>query len=166
MKMRIPNALRLWLVRRLVAPRNHLIAGLFPDQIIGGRDNPYLHRWHVIPRNPIFNIYLHHFLRSDDDRALHDHPWVNASILLLGRYTEHTIAAGGIHTHTPFAECQVKFRLPRAAHRVELAPGETCWTLFITGPRVRSWGFHCERGWRHWRIFTSNDGSDIGRGCD
>ena len=42
-----------------------------PDRIIGGKDNPYLLRWHVVPRNPQQNIYLHHFLRSDDDRALH-----------------------------------------------------------------------------------------------
>ena len=46
-----------------------------PDFIVGGKDNPYLLRWFVIPRNPVFNIYLHRFLRSDDDRALHDHPW-------------------------------------------------------------------------------------------
>ena len=26
-------------------------------------------------RNKIFNIYLHQIIRSDDDRALHDHPY-------------------------------------------------------------------------------------------
>ena len=35
----------------------------------------YLSRWHIIPRNRYFNIYLHKFVGSDDDRALHDHPW-------------------------------------------------------------------------------------------
>lgn len=40
-----------------------------PDFIIGGAD-PYMLRWWVIPRNKVFNIYLHRFLRSDDDRAL------------------------------------------------------------------------------------------------
>jgi hypothetical protein len=59
-----------------------------PDVIIGGHDNPYLLRWFIIPRNPIFNIYLHQFLRSDDDRALHDHPWPWCSILLRGSYAE------------------------------------------------------------------------------
>src|SRR5580704_9904819 len=68
-----------------------------PDFIIGGNEFPYMRRWWVIPRNRIFNIYLHHFLRSDDDRALHDHPSWNVSILLKGEYTEWSIAAGGVH---------------------------------------------------------------------
>lgn len=29
-----------------------------PDFIIGGRENPYLLRWFVIPRNPLCNIYV------------------------------------------------------------------------------------------------------------
>ena len=46
----------------------------------------------------MFNLYLHEFSRSDDDRALHDHPWLfNLSVLLSGTYVEHTIDAGGIH---------------------------------------------------------------------
>ena len=47
-----------------------------PDFVIGGSDNPYLLRWFLIPRNPVFNVYLHKFMRSDDDRALHTHPWL------------------------------------------------------------------------------------------
>ena len=53
-----------------------------PNAIIGGPENPYLLRWWLIPRNRWFNVYLHQFKRSDDDRALHDHPWINASIVL------------------------------------------------------------------------------------
>jgi hypothetical protein len=60
-----------------------------PDFVIGGNERPYLLRWWVIPRNPVFNVYLHCFLRSDDDRALHTHPWLfNVSWLLLGKYRE------------------------------------------------------------------------------
>ena len=55
-----------------------------PDLVIGGWDDPYLLRWWLIPRNRWFNVYLHLFLRSDDDRALHDHPWFNLSFLLEG----------------------------------------------------------------------------------
>lgn len=36
-----------------------------PDFVIGGQERPYLRRWFVIPRNPIWNVYLHQFLRSD-----------------------------------------------------------------------------------------------------
>src|SRR5690606_37136256 len=96
-----------------------------PDFIVG-RDAPagaYLRRWYLTPwRNLqtrlrkraedaptrtnraiahlvglLPNLYLHQFLRDDDDRALHDHPSWAASFMLQGGYVEHTIAAGGIH---------------------------------------------------------------------
>ena len=139
-----------------------------PDFVVGGSVNPYLLRWFVIPRNPVFNIYVHLFLRSDDDRALHDHPWVNLSILLDGSYTEHTIAAGGINVRTVRNAGVWKFRSSgKQAHRIELTSGP-CWTLFITGPRYRHWGFHCpDKGWVHWEKFTAaNDPGAVGPGCN
>ena len=137
-----------------------------PDFLIGGSENPYMRRWWVIPRNRWFNIYMHEFLRSDDDRALHDHPWFNLSILLRGRYVEHTIAAGGVHHSREMKAGAIKFRAPWSAHRVEIKPGETCWTLFITGPVMRTWGFHCPNGWRPWRLFVDDrDAGKTGRGC-
>ena len=57
------------------------------------------------------------------------------------------------------------FRTAKFAHRLELVKGPV-WTLFITGPRLRSWGFYCPQGWRHWEDFTSPDGRNVGRGCD
>jgi hypothetical protein len=57
-----------------------------PDFVIGRAGRPYLRRWWVIPRNRWFNIYLQEILQDDDDRALHDHPWVNCSIILRGSY--------------------------------------------------------------------------------
>ena len=138
-----------------------------PDFVIGGRDDPYLWRWWLIPRNKFFNIYVHLFLRSDDDRALHDHPWVNASWLLEGAYIEHTIAAGGIHSKTQYEAPDFKMRWTgRYAHRIEI--DMPCWTLFITGPRYREWGFHCpDQGWIHWRRFTAeSDIGAIGPGCE
>jgi hypothetical protein len=144
---------------------------------IGGREQPYLERWFVIPRNRFFNIYLHVVRRSDDDRALHDHPWWNMSWLLKGHYIEHTIAKGGVHYQERFEAGDKKFRLATAAHRLEL--DQNCWqgdievlpckSLFITGPKLRDWGFHCIRGWVHWKQFTafntSGDSSVVGPGC-
>ena len=138
-----------------------------PDFIIGGHDNPYMLRWWVIPRNRLFNIYLHQILRDDDDRALHDHPWVNCSILLEGSYVEHTIAAGGIHVRKIRKAGAVVLRRATAAHRLELVAGQPCRSLFLTGPRIREWGFHCPRGWILWKAFTAEDDSGaIGAGCD
>jgi hypothetical protein len=148
-----------------------------PDFLIGGAERPYIRRWWVIPRNRFFNVYLHHFLRSDDDRALHDHPWVNCSILLRGGYVEHTVDAyGAEHAEVLYAP-DIRFRASgKLAHRIELLSnhihtdqfGERpCWTLFITGPRYREWGFHCSRGWVHWKLFTATDDiGAVGKGCD
>ncbi|AYO86096.1 hypothetical protein EBB05_15970 [Methylobacterium brachiatum] len=134
--------------------------------MIGGEADPYMRRWWVIPRNRWFNVYLHHFMRSDDDRALHDHPWWNVSFLLQGQYAEHTISAGGINVFTTRKAGEVKARWATHAHRIELTHGP-CWTLFITGPRLRTWGFHCPRGWVPWKEFTNpaDGGQTVGRGC-
>lgn len=149
-----------------------------PDFVVGSADDPYLKRWWLIPRNPVFNVYLHKFLRDDDDRALHDHPWAWCSILLRGCYIEHTIAAGGVHRRELRFAPSIKVSGPWRAHRIELMRGPSaiggprtpkpCWTLFITGPRMRAWGFHCaERGWVHFRRFTNpaNTG-ETGAGCE
>lgn len=149
-----------------------------PDFVIGGAERPYLLRWWLIPRNPVFNVYLHCFLRSDDDRALHTHPWLfNCSTLLDGQYVEHTDKGSDLLEAGDW-----KFRWGPAAHRVELlmpaiaygndkprAFGKPlpCWTLFITGPRVREWGFLCPQGFVHWRDFTDvRDKGAVGKGCD
>lgn len=134
-----------------------------PDFMIGSDSDPYLLRWFLIPRNRWFNIYLHHFLRSDDDRALHDHPWINLSILLHGRYTE--VTPQGRFLRRPFRPVG---RLPTALHRVELIDGNDVWSLFLTGPRVREWGFQCPQGWRHWTIFAvkTEHGNEAGPGCE
>ena len=63
-----------------------MIFGLGPSKVIG---EDYLSRWHIIPRNRFFNIYLHRFTGSDDDRALHCHPWASVSIKLRGVLFEH-----------------------------------------------------------------------------
>lgn len=145
--------------RRVINHRN-------PDYIVGTIDAPYLRRWWLIPRNRVFNIYLHEFQRSDDDRALHDHPWWSLSLLLHGQLTEHTIAAGGIHRRRILRAGQWRIRTASAAHRIEIAPNQTAYTLFITGPVLRGWGFHCPRGWVPWQQFTQpNNPGQTGPGC-
>lgn len=136
-----------------------------PDFIIGGKDNPYILRWWIIPRNRWFNIYLHQILRSDDDRALHDHPWWNMSIILKGGYEE--VTPRGTHYRGPGS---VVLRKATARHRLVLPVRggySYCWSLFITGPRIRNWGFHCPQGWVPWERFVSKtDTGSVGRGCE
>lgn len=158
--MKIPERL----CNRLFRWALSIIGSRDPDAVIGGQDDPYLKRWWVIPRNPLLNIYLHVFLRDDDDRYLHDHPWINLSVLLVGDYREVVFReprmtrkfarefdclVGGERGITREAGDLV-FRMPRHAHRILLRSDRVV-TLFITGPRVRKWGFYTSRGWKYWR---------------
>jgi len=132
-----------------------------PDFLVGKPADPYLRRWHLLPRNDWFNIYLHHFLHSDDDRAMHDHPWANTSFLITGSYIEHT--PDGTFTRNAG---DVVERAADALHRLEVIPGQRAISLFMTGPTVREWGFACPKGWVHWRDFVdARDAGQIGRGC-
>lgn len=140
-----------------------------PDFIIGGDEGTYLLRWWLIPRNRFLNIYLHCFCRSDDDRALHDHPWCWASLLLKGEYTEHTIDAGGIHRRRIYSAGSLRAATGKHAHRIELHDSmDLVYTLFVTGPRYREWGFHCPtEGWIPWQRFTAaDDAGRTGPGCE
>lgn len=130
-----------------------------PDFVIG--EPAYLRRWWIVPRNEMQNTYLHEIRRSDDDRALHDHPWRNTSLVLIGRYREITPLGSFIRE----SGCVVE-REATDAHRLELIDDEPCVTLFFTGPKVRDWGFQCPNGWVHWRDFTAGENGEIvGRGC-
>lgn len=135
-----------------------IMASRPPDFVIGDH---YLRRWWVLPRNEFANVYLHEFRRSDDDRALHDHPWASTSVILHGQYIEHTPEGQFLRQAG-----DVISRPAEALHRVELIDDQPAITIFITGPKVREWGFACPQGWRHWTEFVdARDSGQIGRGC-
>lgn len=159
---------------------NWIRLSLHPDFIIGGKGDPYLKRWYLLPRAPwpIWPIgcYLHQIIRSDDERALHNHPWPNLSILLWGGYIE-VMPKRGRHfedwmtPHVPQVHVgrrpgDIVFRRPGAAHRL-IIMDRPAWSLFIIGPRIREWGFWCLQGFRHWKEFVSpRDRGSVGRGCE
>lgn len=179
----IANPLTRWLARRLMAGLAKRTVSKRPaDFVIGGADNPYMYRWWIIPRNRWFNVYLHRVVKDDDDRALHDHPFWSLSLCLEGRLGE--IYALGVDDLGVVGEAvrfvrpgDLVWRRSRFAHRLLLPPREPeAWTLFITGPRIREWGFWCPgtaeigQRWVHWKEFTAagttGDSSKIGRGCE
>ncbi len=136
-----------------------------PDFVIGPPDDPYMLRWWWIPRNRFFNIYIHRILHNDDDRALHDHPWASLSYMVEGELIEHyKVYLGGARVRSVKAG-QWVYRSPRFTHRLVLF-GESAITIFMTGPRVREWGFHCPKGWIRWQDFVASDNAGaVGRGC-
>lgn len=144
-----------------------------PHFIIGGADDPYMFRWYLIPRNRRFNIYLHKFLRDDDDRALHDHPWWFLSWIIKGGYWEVVPHRDGGPGNTVLRRGRFSLAFRRATHRhrVVLFPTlagkrQPCWTLVITGRPKRTWGFWCPKGFVPWKEFVAaDDKGNIGRGC-
>lgn len=119
-------------------------------------NEPYLERYYVFlkdRKNFPFNIFIHKFLKSDPD-DLHDHPWSYFTLILKGGYYEWV----------PGINCQVRkwrgpghFRICGATslHRIELAPGITCWTLFMPFAKVREWGFISKGKWVQWEEYLS-----------
>lgn len=112
----------------------------------------YMRRWRVGPQGGI-GIRLHHIVRSDIDRELHDHPFTFVSIILAGGYTEHRV--DGSTTHYPPGS--VLFRRAETLHRLTL--DRPAWTLVIRGPLRRVWGFATDHGWVPWTEFVAGKGN-------
>jgi hypothetical protein len=137
-----------------------------PHFVIGHGDDPYMLRWYIIPRNRWLNIYLHKFLRDDDDRALHDHPWWFVSLMLEGCYVEKTDEGYEHRTAGSIAYRPAVHRHRVILERRENGEIKPCWTLIVTGRKSRTWGFWCPKGFVPWHIFVdSDDHGNVGRGC-
>lgn len=93
----------------------------------------YVRRWRL--ETPAFSIRIHHWLHSDDSRAYHDHPWPFISFIFRGGYTDQGPTHRTIHRAPSLV-----YRPARHQHWVEVHEGG-CWSILITGPKVRRWGF-------------------------
>ena len=159
--------------RSLVAARRYTAARP-PDFVVGAAASPQVERWWLIPRNGLFNVYLHRFNRSDEGRALHDHMYVNLSWILGPAGYWEMLFDGQPVNGNKLPSTRLRWRragsltprLPSTAHRIVLPNPESVYSLFITGPRVRRWGFWCPRGWRHWKEFLAENPSIVGKGCE
>jgi hypothetical protein len=125
----------------------------FPHRIIDDEctpeAGPLMLRWHLIGCGS-FALMLHCFLRSDHDRAFHDHPWTFITFLLTS-YREHT--PQGIFTRRRFS---ILYRPAEWAHWVETIKPLT-WTLVIHFRRKRQWGFHTDHGWIDWKTYGETE---------
>jgi hypothetical protein len=81
---------------------------------------PLLTRYHLVATR-WFGIYLHHLHVSDEDRALHDHPWSFVTVLLSSGYWEWTgrTLPGGV-TRIWRRRLSVLYHPAEYAHRLEL----------------------------------------------
>lgn len=131
---------------------------LFRHRDIVKDGNLYLRRFYITPRSWKWRVFIHHIMRSDEDRDPHDHPWAFFTLMLKGQYREHLTVPCDPHHNT----CMVKFvtlkrwrclyRRATDIHRLFLTHGPV-WTLVVAGKTVRLWGFWTYDGWVHWREY-------------
>lgn len=109
-----------------------------------------------------WSIRIHHIMRPDADRDLHDHPWNARTVILRGWYTEQRLLNVGL---PPGAAVEITGCIDRMQgdtarlkhgeyHRIdEVSPGGV-YTLFISGPYQGTWGFLVRGVKVAWREYT------------
>lgn len=97
----------------------------------------FMNRWTLFKLR-WFSPKLHRFNKSDEE--MHDHPWPFVSLVIWGSYIEET---PGFNIRRGFLS--LRYRPADWIHRVCVPDGRPAWTICITGPRVREWGF-----WNTW----------------
>ena len=126
----------------------------------------YMRRWWLMPKWCLrfdpkcgalmpkpwmpFSIRLHHIMRPDADRHLHDHPFNFRSILLQGWYVERRPDGGRTIT------AGETYRAPATRwHRISQLSEGGVWSLFIMGRRVNDWGFLVDGEKVPWQRYLS-----------
>jgi hypothetical protein len=129
-----------------------------------------MHRTTLL-RVPVLDwkLYLHQFVRGDEDRELHDHPWHFWSWVIAGEYVEvlshdcprgdYLSFVGGkpqlVHTDRR-PRWSIRYRTAHHSHRVETSG---CWTICLCSHKVRSWGFwDALGGWTGWQAYLAKKG--------
>lgn len=128
--------------------------------ILNAAGDPYMERWIARFANG-GGIRLHHILRSDDDRALHDHPFDFTSLILSGSYVEHVPAdpadPAGPTIEKVYRPGMLNRCRAEQLHRLELRDGPV-WTLVRSAPKRREWGFYTPEGWVRWDDYEERAG--------
>ena len=106
--------------------------GITWRQELGIKDDPYLVRW--VLNLGFCSFRLHHWLDSDDLRHKHDHAWWFITWVIKGWYND----IGDDETDVMYTG-KIRFRSANHRHCVEVK--EPTWTLLLTGPEKRKWGF-------------------------
>lgn len=112
------------------------------------------------------SIRIHHILRPDNDRHMHDHPWNARTIVLSGWYVEErpfeNNEPGSIAFHSTEGDIRLCYRRDRGYtgrllfgqyHLIsQVAPGGV-FTLFITWRKRGTWGFQVNGKKVPWREY-------------
>ena len=132
-------------------------------RLINDRANkePYLVRYYMLftDRDKFpFNVFIHKFMKGDDDEDPHDHPWGFFHIILSGGYWEEVPIDETEETKFYKGFCKI-WRRPGYwnivnsdyTHRIELDDKKPKpWTLFVPFKRDNTWGFWTKNNMNTW----------------
>jgi hypothetical protein len=124
--------------------RYYLLSSRWMFEPLGKHVHPWFFRFS-------YRMVLHNTKRSDID-GLHCHPWSWGSKILQGGYFEDT--PEGRFWRGP--KDGWRWRKATDFHRLVLSekPQEETWSLFVMGPREKSWGFLDPNGnWVHYQEY-------------
>jgi hypothetical protein len=138
-------------VRRFESPP----AYQFCKEELSCQTGVYVRRWRL--ETPFFSVRLHHWLHSDDKRYLHDHPWWFITVVLSGGYTD---VSEDKKEHIKTGN--IRYRPALHKHSVHVDQGGA-WTLLLTGPKTRKWGFQVSKKWKKANKYFLEHGAHI---CD
>lgn len=115
-----------------------------------GRPELYMGRWWIIKegtgasrilrwltQDQYHSLRLHHIVRPDVDRDLHNHPFKYLSLILRGYYREEL--RGKTFRTLMAGDTARGFR--NTFHRIAYLPEDGVWTLFFMGKNHGLWGF-------------------------
>ena len=125
-------------------------SAMIPKRTIRDETGVLFYRWRLLKLSKV-ELYLHHYMKSDSARGLHDHPWKWAVALpLYPGYKEYRFNRFDARSTASRSSLLAdrRRRLPLVLytlglqdyHRIELDKGPS-WSLFLAGPRVKQWGF-------------------------
>jgi hypothetical protein len=103
----------------------------------------HFRRWAII-QTERFSIYLHGIYKEDQDQHLHDHPWNFINIVLYGSYLEKVKYKKEPNVRNPG---NLVKRNGKDFHKIEKLLSPKIYTLMITGPRYRDWGYDVNGTW-------------------
>lgn len=97
------------------------------------------------------SVRIHHIMREDQDRDLHDHPWNARTIVLRGDYTERRLGTG----QTVFTRMRgyTGRLLFGQYHQIVAVSDGGVWTCFITWKYRGVWGFLVDGHKVPWREY-------------
>ncbi len=133
-------------------------SSFFKRYEINSRDSlrePYMVRYSLrLPRG--WSLKLHKILRPDWTECQHDHPWRFWNLILLGGYNETN--RDGVD-RLGWLSC--RYRPAEHSHRIDGLLRVPTWSLVLTAPKSRSWGFRNRSDdWTPWRPFVDGTLSD------